>query len=239
MIAEFREFMKPIYIFRTFPLIVVDGEYKTGGGTYDIDNNYIEPNYKYSVSGANVIVSPSKNNNNFTQDVKTLENSRDLLGYIDIISETEIFNIDIENKQNSDRVIYQNKVYEVLETGFWDFLGMSFYKTKLHLLTKKMVDLITESILAPIPNPPSMPLVIPLYEANEIMSGTINGINDIFSTAKNFLSKYLFVFFNGKRMILNSEYIELDNNRIQIIEPELIPNNPLSQIITCDYWVKL
>lgn len=238
MIAEFREFMKPIYIFRTFPLIVVNGEYKTGGGTYDINNNYIEPNYKYNVSGADVIASPA-NNTNYTQDKKILDGSRDLLGYIDIISEVQLFNIDPENKQNSDRVLFQNKVWEVLESAPWDELGMSFYKTHLHLLPQKAIDLISQSITDPIPQPPLTPSVIPLYQTHETMSGYINGINDIFSTSRNFVSDYLFVFFNGKRMVKDSEYIELDNNRIQIIEPELIPTDSLTQIITCDYWVKL
>jgi len=69
---------------------------------------------------------------------------------------------------------------------------------------------------------------------NEVMTGTIDSSNQVFTTATDFASGKLRVYLNGVRQILRDDYAVTDNDEITFtFAPKAAPGNP--DIVTCDY----
>lgn len=69
---------------------------------------------------------------------------------------------------------------------------------------------------------------------NEVMGGTINGTNKVFTTAVNFTTGKLRVYLNGVRQILGDDYTVTGVNQITFtFAPKGAPGNP--DVVTCDY----
>ncbi len=52
---------------------------------------------------------------------------------------------------------------------------------------------------------------------NEVPFGLINSINNIFSTSQNYLTSSTELYYNGQKLILNDDYIELNNFQIEML----------------------
>lgn len=71
---------------------------------------------------------------------------------------------------------------------------------------------------------------------NEVMTGTIDHSNKVFTTAVNFATGKLRVYLNGVRQILGDDYTVTGANEITMtFAPRSAPGNP--DILTCDYLV--
>jgi hypothetical protein len=69
---------------------------------------------------------------------------------------------------------------------------------------------------------------------NEVMTGTIDGSNKIFTTATAFATGKLRVYLNGVRQILGDDYTVTDVDEITFtFAPKAAPGNP--DVVTCDY----
>lgn len=217
---DFREFFTPYRLFRS-----------NNNFDFIIDQpNYIEYSLSANIQKGNDQVYNAKEKQNINPQDKVMG----LVIYS--INQLKI----IDNIQNtlSDKIIIDDIVYEVISSSKWTAFGDSYYKNHCIYYPEQPQTIINMSIPSPIPLPNTPSIInIPLYRANEVMTGIINGINDIFTTINPYNALSIAVYLNGKRLLLNDEYIELSNNSIQIIVPELIPI--ISDILTCDYWVKI
>lgn len=71
---------------------------------------------------------------------------------------------------------------------------------------------------------------------NEVMTGTIDNVNKVFTTAQAFTSGKLRVYLNGVRQILGDDYTVTDTDEITFtFAPKAAPGNP--DIVTCDYLI--
>lgn len=69
---------------------------------------------------------------------------------------------------------------------------------------------------------------------NEVMTGTIDGSNTVFTTAATFATGKLRVYLNGVRQILGDDYTVTDVDEITFtFAPKAAPGNP--DVVTCDY----
>lgn len=69
---------------------------------------------------------------------------------------------------------------------------------------------------------------------NEVMTGTIDGSNTVFTTAVAFATGKLRVYLNGVRQILGDDYTVTGADEITFtFAPKAAPGNP--DIVTCDY----
>jgi len=69
---------------------------------------------------------------------------------------------------------------------------------------------------------------------NEVMTGTIDSSNTVFTTAAVFATGKLRVYLNGVRQILGDDYSVTDTDEITMtFAPKAAPGNP--DILTCDY----
>jgi hypothetical protein len=69
---------------------------------------------------------------------------------------------------------------------------------------------------------------------NEVMTGTIDSSNTVFTTAVAFATGKLRVYLNGVRQILGDDYTVTDVDEITFtFAPKSAPGNP--DIVTCDY----
>lgn len=69
---------------------------------------------------------------------------------------------------------------------------------------------------------------------NEVMTGTIDGSNTVFTTAVAFATGKLRVYLNGVRQILGDDYTVTDVDEITFtFAPKAAPGNP--DVVTCDY----
>lgn len=69
---------------------------------------------------------------------------------------------------------------------------------------------------------------------NEVMTGTIDGSNKVFTTAATFATGKLRVYLNGVRQILGDDYTVTDVDEITFtFAPKGSPGNP--DVVTCDY----
>lgn len=69
---------------------------------------------------------------------------------------------------------------------------------------------------------------------NEVMTGTINNTNTVFTTAVSFYTGKLAVYLNGVRQILGDDYTVTDVDEITFtLPPKSAPGNP--DVVTCDY----
>lgn len=71
---------------------------------------------------------------------------------------------------------------------------------------------------------------------NEVMTGTIDNVNKVFTTAQAFTSGKLRVYLNGVRQILGDDYTVTDTDEITFtFAPKAAPGNP--DIVTADYLI--
>jgi hypothetical protein len=71
---------------------------------------------------------------------------------------------------------------------------------------------------------------------NEVMTGTIDNSNKVFTTAATFTTGKLRVYLNGVRQILGDDYTVTDVDEITFtFAPKSAPGNP--DVVTCDYLV--
>lgn len=69
---------------------------------------------------------------------------------------------------------------------------------------------------------------------NEVMTGTIDNANTVFTTAVAFFTGKLRVYLNGVRQILGDDYTVTDVDEITFtFAPKAAPGNP--DVVTCDY----
>jgi len=69
---------------------------------------------------------------------------------------------------------------------------------------------------------------------NEVMTGTIDSANTVFTTAATFATGKLRVYLNGVRQTLGDDYTVTDVDEITLtFAPKSAPGNP--DILTCDY----
>lgn len=69
---------------------------------------------------------------------------------------------------------------------------------------------------------------------NEVMTGTIDNANTVFTTAVTFATGKLRVYLNGVRQILTDDYTVTDVDEITMtFAPKSAPGNP--DVLTCDY----
>lgn len=192
--------------------------------------NYIEYGLSASIQKGNDQVYNAKE--------KHLINPQDKVMGVIIYSINELKVIGNLDNTLSDKIIVDNIVYEIISSSLWRGFGDIYYKNHAIYYPEQPQTIINMSVVSPVPLPNTPPEIItPLFIANEVMTGVINGVNVIFSTLQPYLSTFLNVYLNGKRLILNDEYIELSDNSIQIVALDLIPIS--GDILTCDYWVKI
>lgn len=217
---EFKEFFYPYRLFRSnnnFDFIIEQP-------------NYIEYGLSASVQAGNDQVYNAKEKQNINPQDKIMGQT--------IYSINQLKIIDNINNSLSDKIIVDNVVYEVISSSKWTAFGDSYYKNHCIYYPEQPQTIINMSIPSPVPLPNTPSIInVPLYRANEVMTGIINSINDIFTTINPYNPLFISVYLNGKRLVLDNEYIELTDNSIQIIVPELLPIS--GDILTCDYWVKI
>ena len=217
---DFREFFEPYRLFRS-----------NNNFDFIIDQpNYIEYSLSASIQKGNDQVYNAKEKQNINPQDKVMG----LVIYS--INQLKI----IDNIQNtlSDKIIVDDIVYEVISSSKWKAFGDSYYKNHCIYYPEQPQTIINMSIPSPVPLPNTPSIInVPLYRANEVMTGLLNSVNDIFTTINPYNALSIGVYLNKQRLVLDIDYIELSDNSIQIIAPALIPIS--TDTLLCDYWVKI
>ena len=217
---DFREFFEPYRLFRS-----------NNNFDFIIDQpNYIEYSLSASIQKGNDQVYNAKEKQNINPQDKVMG----LVIYS--INQLKI----IDNIQNtlSDKIIVDDIVYEVISSSKWTAFGDSYYKNHCIYYPEQPQTIINMSIPSPVPLPNTPSIInVPLYRANEVMTGLLNSVNDIFTTINPYNALSIGVYLNKQRLVLDIDYIELSDNSIQIIAPALIPIS--TDTLLCDYWVKI
>jgi len=217
---DFREFFEPYRLFRS-----------NNNFDFIIDQpNYIEYSLSASIQKGNDQVYNAKEKQNINPQDKVMG----LVIYS--INQLKI----IDNIQNtlSDKIIVDDIVYEVISSSKWKAFGDSYYKNHCIYYPEQPQTIINMSIPSPVPLPNTPSIInVPLYIANEVMTGLLNSVNDIFTTINPYNALSIGVYLNKQRLVLDIDYIELSDNSIQIIAPALIPIS--TDTLLCDYWVKI
>lgn len=217
---DFREFFEPYRLFRS-----------NNNFDFIIDQpNYIEYSLSASIQKGNDQVYNAKEKQNINPQDKVMGQ------VIYSINQLKI----IDNIQNtlSDKIIVDDIVYEVISSSKWTAFGDSYYKNHCIYYPEQPQTIINMSIPSPVPLPNTPSIInVPLYRANEVMTGLLNSVNDIFTTINPYNALSIGVYLNKQRLVLDIDYIELSDNSIQIIAPALIPIS--TDTLLCDYWVKI
>lgn len=217
---DFREFFEPYRLFRS-----------NNNFDFIIDQpNYIEYSLSASIQKGNDQVYNAKEKQNINPQDKVMGQ------IIYSINQLKI----IDNIQNtlSDKIIVDDIVYEVISSSKWTAFGDSYYKNHCIYYPEQPQTIINMSIPSPVPLPNTPSIInVPLYRANEVMTGLLNSVNDIFTTINPYNALSIGVYLNKQRLVLDIDYIELSDNSIQIIAPALIPIS--TDTLLCDYWVKI
>ncbi len=217
---DFREFFEPYRLFRS-----------NNNFDFIIDQpNYIEYSLSASIQKGNDQVYNAKEKQNINPQDKVMGQ------VIYSINQLKI----IDNIQNtlSDKIIVDDIVYEVISSSKWKAFGDSYYKNHCIYYPEQPQTIINMSIPSPVPLPNTPSIInVPLYRANEVMTGLLNSVNDIFTTINPYNALSIGVYLNKQRLVLDIDYIELSDNSIQIIAPALIPIS--TDTLLCDYWVKI
>lgn len=217
---DFREFFEPYRLFRS-----------NNNFDFIIDQpNYIEYSLSASIQKGNDQVYNAKEKQNINPQDKVMGQ------VIYSINQLKI----IDNIQNtlSDKIIVDDIVYEVISSSKWKAFGDSYYKNHCIYYPEQPQTIINMSIPSPVPLPNTPSIInVPLYIANEVMTGLLNSVNDIFTTINPYNALSIGVYLNKQRLVLDIDYIELSDNSIQIIAPALIPIS--TDTLLCDYWVKI
>lgn len=217
---DFREFFEPYRLFRS-----------NNNFDFIIDQpNYIEYSLSASIQKGNDQVYNAKEKQNINPQDKVMGQ------VIYSINQLKI----IDNIQNtlSDKIIVGDIVYEVISSSKWKAFGDSYYKNHCIYYPEQPQTIINMSIPSPVPLPNTPSIInVPLYRANEVMTGLLNSVNDIFTTINPYNALSIGVYLNKQRLVLDIDYIELSDNSIQIIAPALIPIS--TDTLLCDYWVKI
>ncbi len=220
---DFEDFFRPVKL------------YRSNGGTY-VKGIFSISSPKFVEYALNIVVLPSLDRNS-NQDKRKILPDRDKIGDIDIYAENELKIIDGNDGTIADKIIWLDKVYELISLAFWENEEYSYYKYTACLIPETPQSLVNDSIPSPVPLPDTPPLsLVALFYDNEQATGIKNGINLIFSTLHPFLYDHLKVTLNGQRLTKNMEYIKIDDTHIQLT-PELAPENTESLIF--DYWLKV
>lgn len=217
---DFREFFEPYRLFRS-----------NNNFDFIIDQpNYIEYSLSASIQKGNDQVYNAKEKQNINPQDK-------IMGQV-IYSINQLKIIDNIQNTLSDKIIVDDIVYEVISSSKWKAFGDSYYKNHCIYYPEQPQTIINMSIPSPVPLP-NTPSIInaPLYIANEVMTGLLNSVNDIFTTINPYNALSIGVYLNKQRLVLDIDYIELSDNSIQIIAPALIPIS--TDTLLCDYWVKI
>lgn len=217
---DFREFFEPYRLFRS-----------NNNFDFIIDQpNYIEYSLSASIQKGNDQVYNAKEKQNINPQDKVMGQ------VIYSINQLKI----IDNIQNtlSDKIIVDDIVYEVISSSKWKAFGDSYYKNHCIYYPEQPQTIINMSIPSPVPLPNTPSIInVPLYRANEVMTGLLNSVNDIFTTINPYNALSIGVYLNKQRLVLDIDYIELSDNSIQIIAPALIPIS--TDTLLCDYCVKI
>lgn len=217
---DFREFFEPYRLFRS-----------NNNFDFIIDQpNYIEYSLSASIQKGNDQVYNAKEKQNINPQDKVMGQ------VIYSINQLKI----IDNIQNtlSDKIIVDDIVYEVISSSKWKAFSDSYYKNHCIYYPEQPQTIINMSIPSPVPLPNTPSIInVPLYIANEVMTGLLNSVNDIFTTINPYNALSIGVYLNKQRLVLDIDYIELSDNSIQIIAPALIPIS--TDTLLCDYWVKI
>lgn len=217
---DFREFFEPYRLFRS-----------NNNFDFIIDQpNYIEYSLSASIQKGNDQVYNAKEKQNINPQDK-------IMGQV-IYSINQLKIIDNIQNTLSDKIIVDDIVYEVISSSKWTAFGDSYYKNHCIYYPEQPQTIINMSIPSPIPLPNTPSIInVPLYRANEVMTGLLNSVNDIFTTINPYNALSIGVYLNKQRLVLDIDYIELSDNSIQIIAPALIPIS--TDTLLCDYWVKI
>ena len=217
---DFREFFEPYRLFRS-----------NNNFDFIIDQpNYIEYSLSASIQKGNDQVYNAKEKQNINPQDK-------IMGQV-IYSINQLKIIDNIQNTLSDKIIVDDIVYEVISSSKWKAFGDSYYKNHCIYYPEQPQTIINMSIPSPVPLPNTPSIInVPLYRANEVMTGLLNSVNDIFTTINPYNALSIGVYLNKQRLVLDIDYIELSDNSIQIIAPALIPIS--TDTLLCDYWVKI
>lgn len=217
---DFREFFEPYRLFRS-----------NNNFDFIIDQpNYIEYSLSASIQKGNDQVYNAKEKQNINPQDK-------IMGQV-IYSINQLKIIDNIQNTLSDKIIVDDIVYEVISSSKWTAFGDSYYKNHCIYYPEQPQTIINMSIPSPVPLPNTPSIInVPLYRANEVMTGLLNSVNDIFTTINPYNALSIGVYLNKQRLVLDIDYIELSDNSIQIIAPALIPIS--TDTLLCDYWVKI
>jgi hypothetical protein len=113
---DFKEFFKSGTLYRSSTTQMVKGR--------PVDDDA----QRYTSYAVNFCIQPAVDRN-MNQDKVSNKLDRDLVGDIDIYTSLALLIRNPEDTQVSgDRIIYLNRVYELVSVGFWDFFGTQVYK---------------------------------------------------------------------------------------------------------------
>lgn len=183
-----------------------------------------------------IIQSTSDSDVNFNNNRKAM-NNRDKLLDIIVFTEQKLKISNISENILSDKILYENNIYEVVSVEKWNFFGKKYYKNLCVFFPETKEYIESKSTVSPLPLPEEPPnLASPILIKNEQATGVKDGVNRVFTSQYAFLYSHLSVFLNGNLLTQDFQYEEVTDNSIRIIE-ELTPENTDSLVL--EYFRKL
>ncbi len=131
---DFEDFFRTVRFFRA------------NEGTY-IKGVYSIPSPVFVEYPLDVVVQASLDRNS-NQDKRKILLDRDKIGDIDIYSEYELKIIDGNDGTIADKIIWKNKIYELITMAFWEDEEYNYYKYTACLLPETSQSLIDNSTLS-------------------------------------------------------------------------------------------
>lgn len=130
---------KKYIVYRANATEYVDGLARVAGGTYDEDDNYIEP-AKYVKHEFEMNIQPDKPSEYEARETNRREKGFNQNGLIKCFGNDELFIAETSPATTPDKIIYQNKVYEVDQCAYWDSETIGHYRSRAMLTNEKVSD---------------------------------------------------------------------------------------------------
>jgi len=131
---DFEDFFRTVRFFRANEGIYIKGVYSISSPVF----------VEYALDA---VILPSLDRNS-NQDKRKILLDRDKIGDIDIYSEYELKIIDGNDGTIADKIIWKNKVYELITMAFWEDEEYNYYKYTACLLPETSQSLIDNSTLS-------------------------------------------------------------------------------------------
>lgn len=134
--TDFKEFLTTVNLYRSAQIRKVKGR-----PVQDQAQRYTQYTFKACIQPAL--------DKKMNQDSVSAKLDRDLVGDIDLYSSLNLIIRSPENtEQSGDRVIYKNKVYELITSAPWEYFGTTINKYTACYISEKASDVIADSVPA-------------------------------------------------------------------------------------------